>query len=180
MKQIAITASIGAILLILLGLGVYFLPKYLAPQQQDNKSVREISPEQPIKETSPSAQPIKDQNYSLLLVLEQDTQIDFGDIKTKELTWNTSEEENTVTDVGLGYDADKLSQEEIQKIENFLLNNGFKIDEANTYQNIRGYVLTNQDENIKTVCLLTENEIIKEATSTQAPKTSIVCSTFSL
>lgn len=66
---------------------------------------------------------------TLLEILEQETGIDFSEIKDAEFTWHLEKEEKEIS--GKGFEAEKISIDQHNKIEHFLQSRGFFIDEYN-------------------------------------------------
>lgn len=66
---------------------------------------------------------------TLLESLEQETRIDFSEIKDVEFTWYLKEGEKEIS--GKGFEAKEISDEQYTEIENFFQSRGFFIDQYN-------------------------------------------------
>ncbi len=95
-----------------------------------------------------------DEVLTLLESLEQETGIDFPEIEGLEFKWivkvDPKVEEETV--VGKGFEAERISSEQYDSIEQFLKNNGFEVDLYNiadaTFAGLVGY------RKEKTICVV--------------------------
>ncbi|MGB6881870.1 MAG: hypothetical protein WBD86_01015 [Microgenomates group bacterium] len=97
--------------------------------------------------------------FNLLKELEKETQIDFSGIVKTEFIWRVEGEKvgrvpktEELTATGKSFDVEGISDEQYQRIETFLINNGFEIDIYNvtdgTFVGATGY------KKSQTVCVV--------------------------
>lgn len=116
---------IGLVLIILAGGGVSWLTaKPPTGPPGEIKSVGTFSSETAPKESA-------DETLNLLNRLQQQTQINFSEIKTTEFSWNSGTDQIDVS--GIGFSAWEISDAQQKLVENFFENRGFETDLYNVY-----------------------------------------------
>jgi hypothetical protein len=132
-KKISTPIAIGIILILAVLVGVFIYWQYLEVQKENIKQLQELK--------IPEKQEVKDEITLLLGEIDKDTNIDFSEIKNIKFDWTTSPTEK-MTIEGKGIEKD-FSLEERKKIDSFLVNQEFVIDEHNsgnaTVMGMEGY-----------------------------------------
>lgn len=121
-KKISTSIAIGIILFLAILVGGFTYWQFSEVQKENTKSSLEIK--------IPENKEVKDEITLLLGKIEKDTNIDFSEIKNIKFDWATDLTEK-MTIEGKGIERE-ISKEEIRKIDSFLKNQGFEIDNINS------------------------------------------------